>query len=35
MKTTSEWRLLYNGTGSVTRNDWLEEVCYLGQEQWR
>ena len=34
MKTTSEWQLLYTGTGSVTGNDWLEEVCYLGQEKW-
>lgn len=28
------WHLLFEGTGSVTGNDWLEEVCYLGQEKW-
>ena len=34
MKTSSKWQLLFSGSGSVTGNDWLEEVCYLGQEQW-
>jgi hypothetical protein len=34
MKVSSKWHVLYNGTGSVTGNDWIEEVCYLGEEKW-
>jgi len=34
MKIESEWHVLYNGAGSVSGNDWLEEVCYVGQGQW-
>lgn len=33
-KTESRWHILFEGTGSATGNDWLEEVCYLGDEQW-
>lgn len=34
MNIKSEWYVLYNGSGSVSGNDWLEEVCYIGQGQW-
>lgn len=33
-KTESKWHTLFEGSGSATGNDWLEEVCYLGEEQW-
>lgn len=32
--TQSKWHTLFEGSGSATGNDWLEEVCYLGDEQW-
>jgi hypothetical protein len=34
MKLSSKWHVLYEGSGSVSGNGWVEEVCYLGQEQW-
>jgi hypothetical protein len=34
MKISSNWHVLYNGSGSVSGNEWIEEVCYLGEEQW-
>lgn len=30
----SKWDTLFEGSGSASGNDWLEEVCYLGEEQW-
>lgn len=32
--STNEWHVIFNGSGSVTGNDWIEEVCYLGNEEW-
>jgi hypothetical protein len=34
MKVDSEWYELFQGSGSASGNSWIEEVCYLGQEQW-
>lgn len=28
------WHLLYQGTGSLSGNDWFEQVRYLGDERW-
>lgn len=28
------WQTYFEGSGSVTGNAWLEQVCYLGKEQW-
>lgn len=33
-EASSEWHLIFQGSGSLTGNDWTEEVCYLGKEQW-
>jgi len=30
----SNWHTIFQGSGSLTGNDWTEEVCYLGHEQW-
>jgi len=37
MKKTNEdlkWHVIYEGSGSITGNSWIEEVAYLGNEQW-
>jgi hypothetical protein len=34
MPIESNWYTLFEGSGSATGNGWLEEVCYLGEEQW-
>jgi hypothetical protein len=28
------WHTIFEGSGSLSGNDWFEDVCYLGQEQW-
>ena len=34
MSDDLDWHVIFAGSGSVTGNDWLEEVCYVGQERW-
>jgi hypothetical protein len=29
-----DWHIIYEGSGSITGNSWIEEVAYLGDEQW-
>ncbi len=29
-----DWHIIYEGTGSLSGNDWIEEVAYLGNERW-
>lgn len=33
-KDDADWDTYFNGTGSVTGNGWIEEVCHLGDERW-
>lgn len=34
MSMSSDWFIIFEGSGSTTGNRWLEEVCYLGKELW-
>ncbi|SDT98052.1 hypothetical protein SAMN05216296_1039 [Pseudomonas pohangensis] len=29
-----DWHTIYEGSGSVADNSWIEEVAYLGSEKW-
>ena len=34
MSDELDWHVIFEGSGSITGNGWLEEVCYVGDEQW-